>query len=179
MLIVIVNYTERHAMNTARKPSPFEQRECTRCGGSGRYSYNMLDGDRCYGCGGKGVQLTKRGAAARAFFLDSMITRYDAIQVGYRVFDPTRGWRTVTNVEVDGNFGGHYVNYGTPDEYIDPNTHSITTGTGEGRVSWLGKADSTMRAYADRAEYDAKLAAALAYQDTLTQQGKPRKRAAR
>lgn len=27
---------------------------CGRCGGSGRYSFNQMDGDRCYGCNGKG-----------------------------------------------------------------------------------------------------------------------------
>lgn len=33
---------------------------CGRCGGSGRYSYNMKDLDRCYGCGGTGVVSTKK-----------------------------------------------------------------------------------------------------------------------
>lgn len=28
---------------------------CPRCGGSGHYSYNQMDGTRCYGCGGSGV----------------------------------------------------------------------------------------------------------------------------
>ena len=28
---------------------------CKRCGGSGRYSWNQMDGDRCYGCGGSGI----------------------------------------------------------------------------------------------------------------------------
>jgi hypothetical protein len=27
---------------------------CSRCGGCGRYSFNQIDGDRCYGCGGSG-----------------------------------------------------------------------------------------------------------------------------
>lgn len=27
---------------------------CTRCGGSGHYSYNQMDGTRCYGCNGTG-----------------------------------------------------------------------------------------------------------------------------
>ena len=33
------------------------QRVCTRCGGSGEYSYNLKDGTRCYGCGGTGKQI--------------------------------------------------------------------------------------------------------------------------
>src|SRR5678815_5107110 len=28
---------------------------CGRCGGTGRYSFNLMDGDRCYGCGGSGL----------------------------------------------------------------------------------------------------------------------------
>jgi hypothetical protein len=32
---------------------------CGRCGGSGRYSYNQMDGDRCYGCNGKGKRVPR------------------------------------------------------------------------------------------------------------------------
>jgi len=37
----------------------FESTECSRCGGSGEYSFNQLDGTRCYGCNGSGRQWTK------------------------------------------------------------------------------------------------------------------------
>ena len=30
---------------------------CSRCCGSGRYSYNQMDGDRCWGCDGRKVML--------------------------------------------------------------------------------------------------------------------------
>ena len=30
--------------------------KCPRCGGSGHYSYNQIDGTRCYGCGGSGIK---------------------------------------------------------------------------------------------------------------------------
>jgi DnaJ-class molecular chaperone len=39
------------------------RQECGRCGGTGRYSYNQMDGDRCYGCNGKkfvAVKLTRK-----------------------------------------------------------------------------------------------------------------------
>ncbi len=37
-------------------------RRCGRCGGSGKYSFNLMDHDRCYGCGGTGrVLVTPRG----------------------------------------------------------------------------------------------------------------------
>ncbi len=30
---------------------------CPRCGGSGHYSYNQMDGTRCYGCNGSGIKV--------------------------------------------------------------------------------------------------------------------------
>lgn len=35
---------------------------CTRCGGTGRYSFNQMDGDRCYGCQGRGEYAPKLDA---------------------------------------------------------------------------------------------------------------------
>lgn len=32
---------------------------CSRCGGSGRYSFNLIHGTMCYGCRGTGRQKTK------------------------------------------------------------------------------------------------------------------------
>lgn len=34
--------------------SNLEKVTCGRCGGSGRFSFNLKDGDRCYGCNGRG-----------------------------------------------------------------------------------------------------------------------------
>ena len=35
---------------------------CGRCGGTGKYSFNMMDLDRCYGCGGTGfVAMAPKG----------------------------------------------------------------------------------------------------------------------
>ncbi len=41
-------------MNTQTQPV-ITTKVCTRCGGTGSYSYNLKDGTRCYGCGGTGV----------------------------------------------------------------------------------------------------------------------------
>ena len=32
---------------------------CPRCSGSGHYSYNQMDGTRCYGCNGSGISIQK------------------------------------------------------------------------------------------------------------------------
>lgn len=50
----------------------FETTTCSRCGGTGKHSFNQLDGDRCYGCprdkkdrtSGTGIVLTRAGATA-------------------------------------------------------------------------------------------------------------------
>lgn len=39
---------------------------CGRCGGSGRYSYNQIDGDRCFGCNGKGIVFPSDSTALKA-----------------------------------------------------------------------------------------------------------------
>lgn len=35
---------------------------CSRCNGSGRYSFNLMHGTKCYGCNGTGQQRTKPSA---------------------------------------------------------------------------------------------------------------------
>lgn len=37
-----------------------ERGACSRCGGSGQYSFNMMDGSRCYGCNGTGGYYVRR-----------------------------------------------------------------------------------------------------------------------
>ena len=51
-LAALLQTTEDNAPRRARamKLTP----PCGRCGGSGRYSFNQIDGDRCYGCNGTG-----------------------------------------------------------------------------------------------------------------------------
>lgn len=50
----------------------YEKQTCGRCDGSGRFKFNRMDGSRCYGCGGTGTTLTKRGRAAKAY-ADSLL----------------------------------------------------------------------------------------------------------
>lgn len=97
-------------MATARRrlSITFETAGCRRCGGSGRYSYNHLDGDRCFGCGGSGKRLTARADRARKL-LETWRTRHvtvaaSTLQAGDRVFVSDWGrwrWLTVAGVVVD------------------------------------------------------------------------------
>lgn len=50
--------TQRSRMN-ARLHALGHSDPCSRCGGSGNYSFNMMDGSRCYGCGGFGAVAPK------------------------------------------------------------------------------------------------------------------------
>lgn len=62
---------------------------CSRCDGSGRYSWNAVDGDRCYGCSGRGVSLTKAAAKSRTMVeaRRALVTAIDptVVQPGMRV----------------------------------------------------------------------------------------------
>ena len=60
---------------------PFPTRCCSRCGGSGRYSYNSMHGDRCYGCNGTGRQLAGKKAGAIAAEVQDRIRRAKEPQI--------------------------------------------------------------------------------------------------
>lgn len=43
----------------------FERKTCTRCGGSGEYSYCQMHGTVCFGCSGSGKQQSRNGKVRR------------------------------------------------------------------------------------------------------------------
>lgn len=47
----------------------FPIQTCTRCNGTGHHLFNFGDGTICYGCRGKGTQVTKNAKAAWSAFL--------------------------------------------------------------------------------------------------------------
>ncbi len=59
---------------------------CSRCSGSGMFGPRIVNGGRCFKCGGAGVTDTKRGAAARAFYRSMVRTPAAVIQPGERVY---------------------------------------------------------------------------------------------
>lgn len=144
----------------------YEKETCGRCGGTGQYSYNQVDGSRCYGCGGTGQRLTKRGKAAKAFADTLLDLPIDQVQVGQRVSDTCMGRRTtitVKNIEriesgkrlEDGVWRPMYATI------LKGETHQI--------------AGSGIRVRATPSEQQAEQI--MAYQANLTKAGKPRKTA--
>lgn len=78
----------------------FETTDCTRCAGTGNYSYNPMHGTRCFKCAGRKVQISRAGAAARKAWdavMDTMARPVEEIQVGSRV-KLREGWATVASI---------------------------------------------------------------------------------
>lgn len=143
----------------------FEIKTCGRCGGSGKYSFNQMHGSKCYGCGGDGVQYTKRGRAARDFYVASQTVDVSEVQVGDRVID---GGTKFNVAEIETGFSGHRI---LPDGTQEPMAYVGFTSKQGNRFNY----GAGMKVRVRRAGDEGKLTAALAFQDTLTQSGQPRK----
>lgn len=154
------------------KPALFESVCCSRCGGCGHYSYNSMTGTRCFKCGGRGRTMTKRGAAAQAYFRQLLSKRADELQPGDKIFDDgcpglaASGWREVESTEP------HQYSYKRGDETIAyPAIDIKARGFSFGNAP----ADQMFRVAASAERKAEARAEALAYQETLTKSGQPRK----
>lgn len=159
----------------------FENETCTRCGGTGHYSWCATHGTRCFKCGGDGATLTKRGRAAQYYLDASRRVPLAALKVGDEylsegfscgAFRVSSEWVTVTAVTTLPPVA--VVNDGISSSV---QRVSVSGVTAKGDTSgYEGNADTTVRlrrtVEADRALKDA----ALAYQSALTKSGKPMKR---
>jgi hypothetical protein len=147
----------------------FETESCSRCGGSGHYSYNSISGTRCFKCGGAKIVLTKRGSVARDYFY--ALFELPASEVIAGMFVHTHGsslnsskkWRKVEAVGVS-------------------SCVAIVNGVKQAQIeltfndhAYCLFPSSKVAAARDNDHIEANLAAALEYQDTLTKQGKPKK----
>jgi hypothetical protein len=151
------------------KPTLFESTTCGRCGGSGHYSYNQINGSTCFGCGGSGLALTKRGRAAQASLIESQLRPASENAVGEFVwydaypFGRTRGWCKVEAIRPDTLNPGHL--------YLDLSRGGVKVVT----YGYPGAA--RIRSIRDEAHRAATVAAALALQASLNKAGKPAKAA--
>ena len=149
------------------KPT-FEHETCSRCGGSGEYSFNLRDGSRCYGCNGIGYKLTKRGRAAQNFLNAMRQIPMENFQIGDLIrFDGLSGskWERIVSIEFMNGEQAGYVN--RPDlqcVYIKTNNIVITGFVGTKYTKGF-TAEEKQQQVAD----------ALKYQETLTKTGKQRK----
>lgn len=142
---------------TLRGPAGFEALTCPRCGGSGHYSFNLMTGTKCFKCHGAKLIDSARGAKARKFYRDSLKRRAGDIKTGDFVQEyqgingPLRWWQVKVRpynpesklIEIDLLRRGAV-------------SQSLRTGP-----------DHLLTCVTDEPERLAKLASALAYQDTL------------
>ena len=140
----------------------FESVTCSRCSGTGKYSYNLMHGDRCYGCAGVGEKLTKRGAAASRYY--RALRERPAAQVGVGDL-----------IEFDMFFWKGF----KPVESVEFNEGRVTlTTTRNGERAAMTYEEDRPVLFGFTAEQKRELQAqALRYQETLTQTGAPRKSA--
>ena len=141
----------------------FENVPCSRCGGSGHYSFNLMHGSTCYGCGGRGWQHTKRGAAASAFLNKRVTVPASELQVGDKVWG-----EGIT-------LGGGLYHRWMKVLAIDLEKNVVTMLDGKEPTQCQGFTEFR-RKFRTNEEKDAIVAEALAYQETLTKAGEPRKR---
>lgn len=146
--------------------SVFESVSCPRCGGGGKYSFNLMHGDRCYGCGGSGVKMSKRGAAAKAEYLRLLERRVGDLKVGDSIYDwlglnGGKCWQRIDSIEADPMSGSIKLCLSRKGK---PVGHFITG------------ADHKVPAVSSEAQRLEFLAQAVAYQAKLTKEGKVSKR---
>jgi hypothetical protein len=165
--------------------TPFEKETCGRCGGCGRYSFNQMHGSTCYGCGGKGERLTKRGAAARAVYLESCKVLARDLVVGDMIDfgGVTLGGTPYSRKHRIETIAPHVQRYKSGAACNDPDApwqeaHVLHLGAMiKGVQNFITQSpDAPVRKYWPAEINDQKIAAALAYQATLSKTGKPLKR---
>lgn len=151
---------------TKAKPV-FEHETCSRCCGSGQYSFNLMHGSRCYGCAGTGYKLTKRGRAAQQFLNEMRKIPVKNFQIGDLIrFDGTSSkFEKIVSIEFMNGEQAGYVNR--------PDLQRVRIKTnGSGMIGFVG--DKYTKGFTAE-EKQQQVSHALAYQETLTKTGKPRK----
>lgn len=150
----------------------WERVTCSRCGGSGQYSYCQMHGSVCFKCGGAKRVLTKRAQVALAWLRSKRATRVADLQVGMLIkVEGTPGISATKNCVLreitqskSSCIAGNVQRF-----YIDLVFDHITLGVFN---------DSTVEVIpSTEAERVAQVRDAIAYQNTLTKTGKPRVKA--
>ena len=145
----------------------FESESCSRCGGSGKYSFNHMDGDRCYGCRGTGYKLTKRGQAAYALYRHLLTRKGSDMAVGMQILTEIgagsrKVWQTITEIK--------------PDRLNGQGRVILELSRNGKPMQGFGMFESTeFMCCTGQSDLDNAMAEALAYQATLTKAGKPAK----
>lgn len=161
-----------------------ETETCSRCGGSGKYSFCERYRDVCFKCAGQGKTLTKRGAAAAEYLKELRSVPAGEIKVGdYMRFEYFAGdsiKRFFAKV-VEIKPAAYKVMNQTTGEFEAPagvieisGTYQMGFAEPEKIGANLHVTAKVRKGFSD-AEKRKQFAAALAYQETLTKAGTVRK----
>lgn len=155
-----------------------ERETCSRCGGTGHYSYCQMYGTTCFKCGGRKEVLTKRGTEAMKFLKELRSKTAGEVKVGdtIKMGSVTMGevWVKVEKIEP-------YIQEGASlkDGVMVPYCSEMIRmeGTYKGTAYSNGVSVATrIEILLSKDEQLATLRQAVEYQNTLTKQGTPRKR---
>lgn len=154
----------------------FENAPCSRCGGSGRFSWCQAYGYTCFKCHGDGVTLTKRGRAAQDYLTGLRSRTAGIIEVGdviqvedFHLAGSRTYFASVTAIEP----ATCYKDDETNAMHVSITARNEKLGNGATRVVDRG---TRIRVGFSKAEKTRQREEALEYQAALTKAGKPRKR---
>lgn len=149
----------------------FETKTCSRCNGSGRYSYcQTMNGPfgpyTCFKCLGSGKMHTGRGAAAYKFYTDLLSVPAKTIAPGDVIHTGLGKIKVIVSRPGREGDGGVYLADGTIDHgwVIEGENRSLHTSP-----------TNKVKKLPNKEEKDRLLESALKYQETLRKDGKPRK----
>lgn len=143
---------------------------CGRCGGSGKFSFNTLDGDRCYGCHGSGKKYTKRGAVTVAYLNSLRMVPVSSLHRGDTMRVVTlSGSKFYRVLSVQIGLAKEQGCYSGDGQYLQARVDC------EG-ITVYERSDAMVRKGYGEEQKREQLRQALAYQATLTKAGTPRKR---
>jgi hypothetical protein len=159
-----------------------ERETCSRCGGSGHYSYCQMYGTTCFKCSGRKEVYTKRGAAALDYLKSLRSRPASEVKVGDQI--------KVTSVTTSGQVFAQWilVRNITPvvqegsslkDGIMTPYRLDMIRFDGINKSRQVDvaqvKPDTMVEVLLSKEEQAETLRLALAYQETLTKAGTPRK----
>lgn len=155
-------------MTTKTTRPLFEHVTCHRCAGSGSYSWNAMNGSRCFGCGGSGFTLTKRGRAAQRFLNDLRTVPAEDVKVGDLILSEgapgiiASKWMRVTAVTRGKGRDFGYI--------TTPDLDAVKIEASDGYLIGIAGSSRFRKGFTaeEKAEHRR---LALAYQDTLTKAG--------
>jgi hypothetical protein len=155
----------------------FEIQTCTRCGGSGQYSYCQSYGTTCFKCSGRKVCFTAKGAAASAFYSESLQVPAGSLAVGDLIqiedfFKQVKYFAPITAIGISDS------KRLMPDGTWESIGLAITTEHAKyGQSGYHCPAETMIRKGWSAEAKAEKLAAAIAYQASLTKAGTVKKSA--